>query len=821
MLALLQIAARLAETLVAVPVHAFRLIFSALLFNPRLGRLRFVTAPAILYVLFAFILVYVYAPLRGMSGQVWMGDVLAYANQRSLGTAIYDKHDRFVGIFDPILDSERDFNHTGKPIALPDYIAYPDHKSLHVGEVPDAYWRCLVLQEDRHLGGILNPFGIDLFGVLKIPWSTLKRSFDSGRPRLGAGGSTLSMQLARTFFKTPPNRSESALQKLARKTTEWWLAPVIHWQLTKESDITPLKRWSANHFPHAQRTGGQALYGVEQTSLIVFGKSADALGPAEQFVLAAAVNQPIILLEGSERLNATRQRNWRRIVSKRARYCASKLIPAKNAQARVMAELDRLAEKAPTPKAPATFTDALASLRPASTGPAHANPIRRSNTLIPAAKYGVRDELKNTHGFAWREHAGSVKLTLDVAKNLTFRRGVHAALRSMQARHKNRIDPRYSLDVAAARNGSNESKRIPDIIIAAADRDGRLIRYYESNFTAAYFGSARARDAKTGRYHPAREDRFIASLAKIAAATAIANDGGERDEANYLDTAAPKIGLEACKRGRERRLRKAEVTFACSLNRPLEWRLDQIDPSRLNAVIRDFGLNPGDRTTPPERALVIGHLAASPRTVHRMAGTVLSALTGDERAPRPPSLLQFETRSLSGAPSAPLERLIKPDGRPLLARLLAAPICYRHGTLSHLGDWCAARRSDLSLHFAKTGTRGTGARAHDAYDTVDLWVAGGMQFKSGGAFSYVVLIGTGNPSRPWARDLYAGAVSGPLLRLLYKDLAEEAALQTPPVRAPESPPAPFQGLPERQAHQHQTQALLAVTHQSTAQRGRP
>ena len=82
-------------------MHAFRLIFSALLFNPRLGRLRFVTTPAILYVLFAFILVYMYAPLRGTNDQVWMGGVLAYANQRSLGTAIYDKHDRFISIFDP------------------------------------------------------------------------------------------------------------------------------------------------------------------------------------------------------------------------------------------------------------------------------------------------------------------------------------------------------------------------------------------------------------------------------------------------------------------------------------------------------------------------------------------------------------------------------------------------------------------------------------------------------------------------------------------------------------------------------------------------
>ena len=213
------------------------------------------------------------------------------------------------------------------------------------------------------------------------------------------------MQLARIFFKTPPSRNESALEKLTRKAKEWWLAPVIHWELTKGGDIEPLKRWSANHFPLAQRTGGQALYGIEQTSLIVFGKGAKELSAAEQFVLAAAVNQPIILLGGSPRLNELRETAWRRIVSRRARYCADKLIGSANARAAVTNELDRLAEHAPSPKTAPKIADALNALRPASTRPAEANPIRRSNTLIPAAKYGVRDELKNAYGFAWRAHA--------------------------------------------------------------------------------------------------------------------------------------------------------------------------------------------------------------------------------------------------------------------------------------------------------------------------------------------------------------------------------------------------------------------------------
>src|SRR6185312_4333791 len=245
MLRLVRWLARSCELILTCPYRAARFIFGTFIFNPRLGRLRLIVAPVTLYVLFALLLTYVYAPIRGAVGQIWMAKVLSYADERSLGTAIYDVKGRFVGIFDPILDSEEDFNYTGRPIALPQYIAYPDHKSLHVGEVPEDYWECLAYQEDRHLGGLINPFGIDLYGVLKIPTSTITRTVSSGSPTLGVGGSTLSMQLARIFFKTPPRADETAGEKLSRKLKEWWLGPVINWQLTQGGPAL-LKRWAAN-----------------------------------------------------------------------------------------------------------------------------------------------------------------------------------------------------------------------------------------------------------------------------------------------------------------------------------------------------------------------------------------------------------------------------------------------------------------------------------------------------------------------------------------------------------------------------------------------
>ena len=557
MLALLRIAARVVEALIAIPVRAVRLFLSTILFNPRLGPFRYLLAPVLLYVLFAVALVYVYAPVRGMVGQVWMGEALRYANERSLGTAIYDSNDRFVGIFDPVLDSEEDFNYLGRPINLPEYIAYPDHKSLHVSRAPEHYWKCLVLHEDRHLGGPINPFGIDLYGVLRIPSSTFRRSLDAGRPQMGAGGSSLSMQLARIFFKTPPSANESPAEKIKRKLKEWWLAPVIHWELTKGGSREQLKLWTANHFPLAQRTGGQALYGVEQTSLILFGKSAERLSAAEQYVLAAAVNQPVILLEGSERLNAIRTRAWRRIVTERAGYCADRLIDNTQRRARVSDELRALAQLQPDPRTPPAIVNAMAPLEPGISRRASANPIGRSNTLIPSAKYGVRDEMKNRFGYAWRSEVRGVHLTLDVAQNLNFRYRVQEALARTQSLYRGQIDPRYTLNALAARTTQRaKNLRVPDVVVAAADPQGRIIRFYESNYTAAYFGSDSARDLDTGRYDRSREPRFIASLAKMAAAVAIANEGTDEPRTGYLDVRAPRSGLEACKTGRERRSRQ-------------------------------------------------------------------------------------------------------------------------------------------------------------------------------------------------------------------------------------------------------------------------
>ncbi len=806
MLIILRYLTFLFEGVVTLPRRIARFALDVVMINPYLGWTRYVIIGGVAYVAFALLLVYVIAPVRGISGQVWFGEKLRYDSERWLATAIYDREGAFVGTFDPALDSKRDLNTTGKPIELADtgYVANPDHKSIPVREVPDGYWQCLVYHEDRNLGTWLNPYGIDLIGVLKIPLSTIYRSVASHGIRIGVGGSTLPMQLARVIYETPPDARESTIEKLRRKVSEWWDAPVIYWALTRHGDKEPLRQWTANHLWLAQRTGGSPLHGVEMTSRIVFGKPAKELSTAEQFVLASAVNKPIILLEGSERLNAVRLDRWRYIVDVRARKCASELIADPVKQKQVWFDLTRIANGPPDPQVRPKLQRALDQFAPNSSKAAQANPVLRANVLIPDGRYGLREEMKNEYGYGWREFVRGVTVTLDITRNMLLRDRIKQRLAELQTKFATSINAGYTLDPAALQPGGDLD--MPNVIVAAANAKGELVRYFEFKDIASYFGSPIARSSDNGHYDSTKEVRAIASIGKMIAATAIANQGQDTAETSYWDTAAPGPGLALnCSKGEASRHIPARYAFACSLNNPIERRMAELGQDPTRKLIDGFGFNMpphgADDATPPTTAAVRGLITGSPQKVQQMAAVILAALTGhrNERV-RLPTLVKSYDRSLLAAETPPKEprasdivpaNLIKADSVPLIKTLLSAPLCNtvgstRVGTLSSLGDWCAGRKPSVTLHFGKTGTQVNS----DPDNTVDAWAAGGIQFASGEAYSYVVVVGTGDSNKPFARKLHAAQIAAPLLEVLLQDLSGE--IKTP-AQLSEMPPAAAKG----------------------------
>lgn len=801
MLSILRLVIRLAELVLFVPARLARFFIDAIAFNPRLGPVRYLAVGVIGYVVFALLLVYVIAPLRGLTGQYFLADKLRYDAERWVATAIYDRGNNFVGTFDPRLDSMRDVNYTGSAIQIGDHTANPDHKSIPVHDVPDDYWKCLKFHEDRYLGGPLNPYGIDLIGVLKIPYTSVVRTLRTKRPSLGVGGSTLPMQFARVIYNTPPSSAEGSATKLARKLGEWWIAPVIYQVLTAGGDDTPLRQWAANHIWLAQRTGGAPLHGVEMTARVVFGKEAKDLTTAEQYVLASAVNKPIILLEGSEQLNAVRLDRWRYITEVRARTCAEKLIKDDAEQKKTVFELFQLAGGPPDPKVKPKLQLALDTYAPNLAKRAVANPMVRASALMPSARFGLREEMKQAYGFSWRDYVRGVTTTFDVTENLSFGEKVKTKLATLDAQYTTRLNSNATLDPAKA----TPDKKLPNIILVAANAKGEIVRYYEQGESASYFGSPLARDTKTGVYTPERESRMLASTAKILAAVAIANEGRDEPGTLYMDADASGPGDSCQHGGGQRAQRRAIVAFACSLNNPLLTRTAQLGQPRIKHLIDRFGFNmpptnANGEGTPPSTAIVLGQIAGSPRRVHQMSSVVLASLIGQGGKPvhLPTLIKSLDYTNRAGAKEAARDTvsdivpnvLIKPSGRNMLKSLLESPLCHTAGgqpagTLKSIANWCAARHPGLRLHFAKTGTKPT----LDPNATVDTWITGGVQFANGAAYSYVALVGTGSVTEPWAHNMNAAQIT-PLVDVLLTDLESHSKTNPAIYLLPPKPAAP-------------------------------
>jgi hypothetical protein len=389
-----------------------------------------------------------------------------------------------------------------------------------------------------------------------------------------------------------------------------------------------------------------------------------------------------------------------------------------------------------------------------------------------------------------------VTTTFAAGDNLAFASKTAARLAKLDTKWSDRIDIGYTLDPAKVAH----DRKSPSVIVAAANASGEIVRYFEAGETAAYFGSPFARNTATGLYDLSRESRMVASTGKIIAAIAIANTRRDTTQSLYVDAQAPESGLETCRRGSKRHGRKAIVSFACSLNDPLLRRTARVGQRSVRKIIDQLGFtmpppNSLGEGTPPSTAVVLGQVAAAPRRVHQLAGTVLGSLIGRGSSPVPlPSLVKtYDYTNLESAAEAARagggeiipDKVIKRGGRALLRDLLQAPLCYRAGgravgTLKSLHAWCAPRRKGLRLHFAKTGTQVT----EDPNATVDAWIAGGLQFTNGAAYSYVVVVGTGSVREPWARRLHSSQVAAPLLEVLLTDLEEHAKANPRPDLAP-------------------------------------
>ena len=724
-----------------------------------------------------FTLVYPYAwvaSFRSSQERVTMEGL----RNRSLAVAVFDSTERFSGFFHRahevgVIPGQFE----PRPGGSIEVVA--DHKTIALASAPEHYINCLIELEDRHSGSWRNPFGIDFVSTVRIPYSEVLGS--------ARGGSTIQMQLARAIRQDFAYLAEPDGEKLGRKIDEWRFAPVIHGLAQNAGSRDGLNRWAAMHLPHIQMTGGYVVYGVEAASLTMFGQPAATLTPAQQYVLAASVQQNFALDSGqSERM----YRNWRRqLVGDDARMgrselCARRLLPTPQADAAI-AELEAMAAEAPS----VFMDDALADLLDEidMRGVRIASPELRLSRLAGDVASGLLAQARDHAGPEYNREIAELHLTLDIVDNYRFTRTIRAEVSELFDR------------MAAQGEIAGGPERRPTVA-AIADEDGRILRYYSEGFDSPYFGHLHNREERydlvgnlfRGAYQPDREMREIASTSKILAALALSTVEGERSVTAYDNRCVGAVRTrcycpEGC--GDARDFVQARHVIAESLNDALINRLAaQVSDRRLRQMADQAGLTlPGHHEDTPAQSLVTyGRYTATPRRVQQLAMAALRHSRGETGPTAAPSLIDTivmrgdhdaagERVAPAGQGSEPIQFDLESSerARAYLSDVLSAPVCDPGGTLRALSDWCPSA-GRVRAHVAKSGTRGTGAGGIDVYD---WWIVGAVETPSGERFSYIIATGQGTPSEPFTG--LSSATATPIAAALLREIEAISQSQDP------------------------------------------
>jgi len=749
--------------------------------------------PAVAVTLLSIFALYLLPPLFVLRGDGLVVEIVE-SDARKHGTALSDARGRFVGAFPGELDSDPRYNRTGRVLIDQDiaghaFPVHPDHKTLFVESPPPYYLACLRRLEDSNLGNRLaNPHGVDVPGIV--------RAAASG---FSAGGSGLSAQLLQQLVR-PRLSNESSWARLSRKVGEiLWGVPIMH---AHHGEGRRFDQYLARHLPHVQRMQSEAgmLWGIEASAQVLFSRSAENLEPAQQLVLAGAIRRPVVFaieLDPQRRLRQSHSArvHWN-IAINRARVCASDstVLPDPLARAAALNALDSMVRDLPRPQADPVI-ERLGRERYGKRWPERArDPFRRANIFAFNAMRGIRAELIDAYGRSWTRSVASVGMTIDVEDERRLTPAFRQAMRSWLARRPD-LNPVYR-PWATYRPDAPEPREMPEIIMAVADGEGRLVRYYSSLESQPYFGDARN---PAGVYDPQQETRQQASLAKVAGALVLLRAG----------TIDPTIVAE----------------YARSNTEAMEARLSAADPGgrigrEITTILRwsdRSARDAGGRPLPLARSISTGMLAASPRTIHYGAAAITAALAGDPRPVQPPSLIgqiRFvdlnEGRlslpaaqipdaygnggqpvptwragaalSLAGTGSLRPGALIAAADRASAILLLSAPIC-RGGTLALLRSWCAPERTRFI--WGKTGTMDISRAYSQAtgrqVDGVVLraGIVGGVEFPDGRRFSFLLSVGGTGPAAPLtigrngARGLEAADLA-PLINIVIADLARRA-----------------------------------------------
>jgi membrane peptidoglycan carboxypeptidase len=713
--------------------------------------------------LFIFIGIFIYT--YPITASYFVFEDYNLAHKRFHGTGVYDKTDKFLGIIPATLDPQ-------SAVVLSE-VVNEDHKSLYITQVPEGWWDVLKALEDRHIDNRWRSWaGIDIIALAQ-------RSFEFLAGRNQKGASTLAMMLVRSIRHENADPNDPFSKKLKRKYTEIRDAPVLFHKLYPHD----FKIWLAMHVPLAKGTlnshMGGSLYGLGITARVVFGKPPEKLTVAEQALLAAAFKRPILLAPENDKNAQKNARDRWEYLKKRAKDGVKIAYPIKYSD--IFIDIDKL--KFPKrPHGPVRLERLLPPDEIKRFGKL-ASPYKRSFFWARDEMIQAIGELQERYGMKWRDKVYALHLNTEIIDNVNFKRQVEQVLQKLQTKLQKR--GRLRLNFLRKNNGETAQ-----VLLALAGPDGRLLRYYSNSDNTIYSGEQTERE--NGRYLPEKESRQIASLGKLPAAVFLGAAGDNPNKATYCNKAINEIqnasgkpkGVTNCSvKGAKY---KPRTVFARSLNLPLINRLNKASQKELELLLKRFGLTLTQKdkdSTPLSTALTLGLVTASPHTLHGIMHAIVTGIANGTPTALQPTLVRkvqiikngvIQKREMPAMNNPNMTKIAhyfaNPKTGSFVKTVLSGVLKKKWGgTLSALEDWTHEKNPNVELHIAKTGTSTLEKNIFSKNSPIlDKYIVGGLVWR-GKPYSYFVLVGHSEPSKPLGEGMSGNDLSE-LVRVMLRNL---------------------------------------------------
>lgn len=662
--------------------------------------------------IFVLFFIYLYLIVGSPDQEKWKETIFPNHIKR-ISIKVYDKTDNMIG---GLVNRDIEFN---KGI-------------FYVEDIPKLYWDILKFREEKNLD--FNNAETGLMGI----WNN-SRSFNGVDPMgipnaviKGRGGSSLSQQLVKNFYGQEYFNKQTSfhtINTLLRKWQELYEAKTFYHNL-RANNGEEFKRWIAMYSPSFVSAG--SVYGLDSVSAIVFGKKPKELDDFEQILITN-------MYKYTHYFNGKAHANKCKKIKNGAKLDIRTYFKDKPNRVKELTKEIEDWTCTDKPRVPfAFYSDMLAEDTKGRL--MIGNPNGRiwdwAGTSTSVLRFET-DAYKKKHP---NHLIIKAKMTVDVPKNIQFKKAIDKALAKME----NRLGSRLYVDL----NGdSKESKKQANIWVSVVDSEGEINYIYKRGNTSY--------------------KRRIGSLSKIFESIALGNRG---DRWNYYYCNEAFKGLHnsdgnsggTCQENSEKNIYSAREVFGASKNLPMKSAFDkyivkssrgikiindEIANKKLQKIYSSFNLG-RDNNTSLKYELSFGLTNSSPFNLQKAIHKLTHLLYNESSSYKEAHITQYikykiikDENLIDGKEKHYLySKTIDRDTREMFDRdtkiymqtVLKSALNPSFGTLRSFNSI-----SGFKTLFMKSGT--TDKNVKEEILTQSKWVAGAIKVK-GKNYSFVIMV---------------------------------------------------------------------------------